>query len=142
MAFSGILAAAATATTNPNPNALSVVSPYPTPYVNRFTVSAAWAAQAGLAMFPTNALNGSGQVPIPLQFIPSVAGATYTVTLWSFNKLANAWIQPKDNASFTMTGSDFTEISDPGVDPLWLQISNVSSGTVAIYFDNGFARGE
>jgi hypothetical protein len=145
MAFSGILVAAGTSTTNPDPNTLGTPNPYPTPYVNVRTVSAAWAAQTitnSGALFPVGALNGQGQVPIPLMFVPSAVGATYTVTLKKYGKLAATWVQPKDYASFNMTGSDFTEIVDPGENPWFIQLSNISSGTVAIYFDNGLARAQ
>lgn len=143
MAFSGILVSAGTATTNPAPSTLSPVSPYPTPYINRSTVDAAWTAQAKPALFPLNSLNGNGQVKIPVAFVASAGAAvTYTVNIWVYCKLSATWIQPKDNASFAVTGSVFTYIDTPGEQAIFLQLSSISSGTVAIYFDNGLARAQ
>lgn len=140
MALSGILVSAGDATSNPDPSTLGTSSPYPTPYVDRKTVSAAWTSQAKKALFPRNAIAGQGQVDIPLQFVPSSATATYTVTMWVYNKLASAWVKPKDNATFTLTGAVQTYIEHPDENPIFLQLSAISSGTVSIYFDNGIAE--
>jgi hypothetical protein len=140
MSLIGILVASGNATTNPNPNTLTTVSPFPTPFTAPQAVSPAWIAQGKKALFPTAMLESVLSAPIPVSFIPSVSTATYTVTLWRFNRVAGVWIQPRDNASQTITGACYTEISDPGKDPLFLQLSAISSGTVAIYYDNGFGR--
>lgn len=139
MSFSGLLVSAGTSTTNPDPNTLTTHTPYPTPYVNRKTVSAAWTSQGSKALFPRNAIGGQGQVAIPVQFVTSSAGATYTATMYIYNKLADKWVQPKDNGSFGLTGNVSTFIENPGDDPIFIQLSSISAGTVAIYFDNGLA---
>lgn len=140
MSLIGILVASGNATTNPNPNTLTTVSPFPTPFTGPQTVSSVWTAQGKRALFPTALLESVLSAPVPVAFIPSVSSATYTVSLWRFNRVAGVWVPPKDNASLTFTGSRYTEISDPGEDPLFLQLSAISSGTVAIYYDNGFGR--
>lgn len=149
MSLSALLVAGATATTNPNPNTLGTVNPYPAPYVNQYTVSSTWAAQSltnSPALFPVFFTDGRGLIPRPqditLEFIPSVANATYTVTLWRYNRTAGVWVQPKDNPSFTLTGNVFTSIANPGDDPWFIQLSSISSGNVAVYYDNYLARAQ
>lgn len=141
MTFSGTLVTLGTATTNPAPNTLSTVNPFPTTFVDFQTVSAAWTTQAKPAMFPLDLRNQDGPIPLPVLFVPSAgAGTVYTVNVWVYSKLAATWVQPKDNPSFTITGAAFTYIDRPGVEPLFLQLSGISSGTVAIYFDQALAR--
>jgi hypothetical protein len=144
MTISGTLIAAGTATTNPAPNGLG--TPAPATFAHGvYTPSAAWLTQSATyspALFPNDIRDGSGTKHIELEFVPSVAGATYTATIWQWNRLASTWVQPKDNASFSLTGSASTYLEDPGLDPWFIQLSSISSGTVAIYFDNGLARAQ
>src|ERR1700688_4257496 len=102
MTTSGLLGTALTATTNPNPNTLGTPSPFPIPYVNAHKVSAAWISQASKALFPRQAMGPGYQVPLQVQFVPSSGTAVYTVTMWQWNQLAQAWVLPKDNSSFTL----------------------------------------
>lgn len=141
MTISGTLVAAGTATTNPAPNSLG--TPSPATFANgQYTVAAGWTSQASKALFPNDIRDGSGSKHIELEFVPSVAGANYTVTVWQWNRLASTWVQPANNASKTYTGAQSDFLEDPGQDPWFIQLSNISSGTVAIYFDNGLARAQ
>ena len=145
MSVTGILVAAGTSTTNPEPSTLTTSNPFPSPYVDRTTVSPEWAAQGKKALFPANTLKSVNEPieSLPLHFVPSAgSSASYTVTMWVWNRTASAWVQPKDNASFTLTGNQATSIEEPGGDPIFLQLSNISSGTVAIYFDERLARAQ
>ena len=143
MTFSGTLVSSGTATTNPAPNTLTTANPYPTTYVDRMTVSSNWTSQGKKALFPLKLKDGQGDTPISVLFVPSAgAAATYTVNLWRYCRLAGTWVQPKDNASFNLTGSQYTYIDRPGDEPIFLQISSVSSGTVAVYFDDSVARAQ
>lgn len=142
MSITGVLVSAGTATTNPSPNSLVTVNPFPSPFVNRSTVSTAWTTQAQPALFPANAQKSVNEAApnVKLSFVTSVTNAAYTVTMWIYNRTANVWIQPKDNASFTLTGNQALPISDPGEDPIFLQLSSISSGTVSIYYDPTYVR--
>ncbi len=140
MALSGILGTALTATTNPDPNTLSTKNPYPTPYVNARRVSAAWTSQGAKALFPTQASNGAGMVAIPVLFSPSSAGATFTATVWQYQKLSNTWFKHTDNPGIDYTGETGNRVINIYTDiPIFFQLASISTGTITIYFDNGLA---
>lgn len=141
MALSGLLGTALTASTNPDPNTLATKTPYPTPYTNYRTVSTAWTTQAAKAIFPRQARNGQGLVPIPVQLVPSTGGATFTATIWQYSKLSNTWFKHQSNPSVNYTGETGNLIVDVYTDaPIFIQLSSISAGTVSIYFDNGLAE--
>jgi hypothetical protein len=141
MSFSGTLVSSGTASTNPAPNTLTTSNPYPTTYVDTTTMATAWTTQAKKALIPLALSDGQGQLPIPVLFVPSAgSGAVYTVNLWLYSRLAGTWVQPKDNPSFTLTGAAYTYIDRPGDEPLFLQLSSISSGTVTVYYDKAIAR--
>lgn len=129
-------------TTNPDPNTLTVKSPYPTPYIAPQVVSAAWTAQARPALFPLGKTDIAGQVPLKLHFVPSAgATVTYTVTIWMYDRLSNTWAKPANNPSNTYTGEAIDCIYQPGNDAIFVQISNISNGTLSIFYDASAATG-
>jgi Alpha-L-arabinofuranosidase B, catalytic len=140
MGLSGILGTGLTATTNQNPNSLATASPYPKPYVNYKTVSIAWLSQGVNCLFPKQARNGAGLIPIPVLIVPSVANATFTATVWQYDKTSNTWFQNKSNPSVNYTGEAGNLILNLYTNlPTYIQITSLSSGSVSIYFDNGLA---
>lgn len=131
--------AAGTATTNPAPNGLGTPSPG-TFAGGVYTPSAAWLAQAKPAIFPIDTRDGGGKEPIAIAFVTSVANATFTAKMWQWDRTDSVWLPPKDNASFAGIVSCSTFIVDPGKDPIFFQLSSISSGTVAISFDDSLGR--
>jgi hypothetical protein len=145
MSLSGILIAAGTATTNPDPNGLSPESPYPSTYVDWRTVSDDWETQAATkckALFHRGGIDKDKEfVSIPVEFVPSDGAAvTYTVTLWYYNHLAASWAKVKDNNPVSYTGHQSDYIDLPFLAPIFIQLSSISAGEVAIYYDNGIAE--
>ncbi len=129
-------------TNRPDPNTLGTKNPYPATFINPLKVSSAWATQGKKALFPLGILDGRGQMPVKLHFIPSDGAAvTYTITMWMYNRLSNTWAKPANNASLSYTGETIDYIIDPGNDPIYLQVSSLSSGTLSIYFDSNIALG-
>lgn len=140
MALAGILATVGDATTNQAPASLSTPNPYPTPYVDIRSISAAWTSQGTKALFPRDSHNEDGQVPLLVAYKPSAGAAvTYTVTVWVFDNLANSWFKWKANNPTSYTGLQSDLIYYPQNMPTYFQLSSISSGTIAIYFDNGLA---
>jgi hypothetical protein len=141
MAIRGELGTGRTATTNPNPNTLTTVSPFRTGknFIDGDGASTAWttqnrkmiAARPGLANAPNQGRK------VRLKFVPSVAAATYTVTAWIFNQ--GTWATPFSASSNNYTGAaeDFYDNFDDS--PVFFQLSNISSGTISIYFDDQVA---
>ncbi len=142
MAFSGILTTAGNATTNPNPNTIVPTSPFPVPYIDRRTPSAAWLATGksrALSMRGGRVGKGEGQVSLPLEFVCTSPGATYSVVIWRWNKLAGLWVSPADYGSITYTGDVTTSFDVPLDDPFYIQLTGISAGNIGIYYDNGLA---
>jgi len=140
MTISGTLVVLGTDVTNPDPNILGTISPG-TFSGGKYTPSAAWIAQAKPALFPLGIRDGGGDRPIQIHFVPSAGGAaTYTVTAYQWNRLSGTWIKPDDYATFDLTGSESKFLENAGDDPWFLQLSSISSGTVAIYHDAALAR--
>lgn len=140
MPIAQLLGSALDATSNPDPNTLTTKNPYPATYVNRRTVSAAWTTQAKKGLFPTELVNGVGAISIPVQFVPSLAGATFTATVWQYSKLSNTWFKHQSNPAVNYTGETGNLIANLYDTPLFIQLSSISSGTISIYFDNGLAE--
>jgi hypothetical protein len=138
--LTGTLGTALDATSNPDPNTLTTKNPYKTVMDNPQTFSTAWISQAKKALFPLGVLDGSGEKPIKLHFVPSSAGATYTVTMYVFDTLSGTWGIPFDNGSLNLTGDQLTYIARPGNDPIFLKLSAISAGTLSIYFDGSTAK--
>lgn len=129
------LVAAATAATNPAPNTLSPVSPYATSTDNRFTAQPTWTALSKPAIVPRYNDNADSQKG-RLDFNPSNGAAvTYTITVWVLDRVTGTWYTPQDNASATFTGPISAWLYNLGVDPWFIQVSNVSAGTVRIMYD-------
>lgn len=139
MPISQLLGSGLNDTSNPDPNGLTTKNPYPATYINPKTVSAAWIAQAKKALFPNGLLNGAGLIPIPVQFVPSTAGATFTATMWQYSRLSNTWFKHQNNSSVSYTGETGNLITNLYDTPLFIQLSSISAGTIAIYFDNSLA---
>ena len=142
MALSGILTTAGNATTNPNPNTLVPSSPFPTPYIDRRTPSSSWPGvgkSRALSLRGGRVGKGEGQVGIPIEFICTSPGATYSVLIWKWNQLAQVWVVPSDYGSITYTGDTSTYIDHPDDDPIYIQLTGISSGNIGIYYDNGLA---
>lgn len=90
----------------------------------------------GKALFPIDARGGEGELPIKVCFNPSGGAAiTYTVTVWQYISLLKAWVKPYDNPSFNFTGPVTHKIANPGENPIYLQLSSISSGTISAYID-------
>ena len=140
MAYSGIYGTGITILTNPNPNTLTTRNPYPTPYLDYRTVSTAWTSQ-GIKAFFAKSTNGlpAKNTSLNVHLVPSVSGATFSVTLWVFNKLTGTWAQVKSSPTTNYTGETVDTISNLIDVPYYLQLNSISSGTMSIYFDNGFA---
>lgn len=140
MALSGILTVAGNATTNPSPNTLP--PPYPIPYIDRRTPASTWPGAGkcrGISWRGGRAGKGEGQPSIPVQFVCTSPGATYSVIIWKFNPLAGIWVSPADYGSVTYTGDVSTYIDHPDDDPIYIQLTGISAGNIGIYFDNGLA---
>ncbi len=131
----GVLVSAGTATTNPNPNTLTTISPFSSGTFSR-TISAAWKTQAKPALFFQGNLSETRNYKVPIAFVPSVSTASYTATMWKFVRKANVWVVPKDYSSFSFTGAVSTYIENPDEDAVFIQLSGISSGNVAVYYDD------
>ncbi len=140
LTLSATLGTGLTSVSNPNPTTLSTPNPYPTPFVNSTTVSTAWSTQAKKALFPLGADYNLPDTPIKVHFVPS-GGSTvsYTLTLWFFNRLTNTWAPASNSGSATYQGEAVDYIDNPGRDPIFLQIANLSSGSLSVYFDGRLA---
>jgi hypothetical protein len=134
--LTGLLGTGLNTSSNPDPNTLATKNPYPSPFINPMSVSSAWTTQAKKALFPL----GIDDSAIKLHFVPSGgASIVYTVVVWVYNKLSNSWTQPAVFASNTYTGEKLDYLENPGNDPIFLQISSISSGTLSVYFDSSLA---
>jgi hypothetical protein len=135
--LTGTLGTALTSTTNPDPNTLGTKNPYPTVFINPMTVSTAWTTQGSKALFPQGKVVSHAQASaIKLHFVPSGGAAvTYTATIWFYNRLSNSWAKPYIAASNSYAGEVVDYIQNPGNDPIYIQLSNISTGTVSIYYD-------
>jgi hypothetical protein len=115
--------------------------------------STAWAGltAAGTyspAMLPRNAYHKGINTPILLNFIPSAGEAvTYTVTVWTYNdtharrtQATHPWSTPIVAGTYDLTGNQLVEIANEGSLLWYVQLSDISSGTVAVYFNNGTAE--
>jgi hypothetical protein len=131
------LVAAGSATTNPAPSTLSTVSPYTNSSSYRFTPLSAWTTQAKPAII-SKGIGGKCR----LDFKPSSAAATYTVTIWVLDRVTATWFTPDPNnsPSLNCTGSVETYLADMGTDPWFIQLSNISTGTVQILYDADVAQ--
>jgi hypothetical protein len=129
------LIAAASATTNPAPSTLGTVSPYTSSSDNRLTGQAAWTSQGVQALISKygEIKRNRGRV----DFNPSSPTATFTVTIWAFDRITSTWFTPDagDSPSLACTGPTSTFIDDIGFDAWYLQISDVSTGTIQILYD-------
>jgi hypothetical protein len=138
--LSAELGSTLSASTNPDPNTLATKSPYPTPFIAPMVVGTAWSAQGRVALFPIGLENKAGPMPIKLHFLPSAGNATtYTITVWMYNRQSNTWAKPFNTATVSYTGEAIDYIDQPGNDPIFLQISNVSSGTLSVFYDASVA---
>jgi hypothetical protein len=116
------------------------------------TPSAVWttlttAGTYSKAIRPRNSFNSSVNTPILLNFIPSAGlAATYTATVWAYNDtharraLTNPWSTPITSGTFNFTGNQLVELANDGSLLWYVQLSSISSGSVAVYFDNGVAE--
>lgn len=77
--------------------------------------------------------NNTSSTRLPLQFVPSVLAATYTIAMWSYNATAGVWVLPANYGSISYTGIQSDFIDQPGDDPIYLQLVSISSGTLSIY---------
>lgn len=134
--------AAADATSNPNPATGLTVAPISISSTS-VTPTAAWTAAGYKALFTDGGgCNGSNQfgAPIFLSFFPSAGDAvTYTVTIWRYIRVKDEWVKVAGSDSNNYTGYKSDYISQPGRDPLFIQLSSISSGTIDIYYDRSFA---
>lgn len=139
MAFSLKLKAAATAITNPAPSTLTTSNPFPAPYVDQKTASTAWATQASTnsnALTHRGGLDGRGVKALGLAFNPSGgASVTYTVTIWAYFNTINAWVNPVDYGVYNLKGPQSILIENVYPVPYFVQLSNISSGNVDIWYD-------
>lgn len=130
-----------TTTTNPDPNTLSTPNPFSSPFVDPMTVSATWAIQTATkckAMFPLGVKDGRGEIPVKFHAKPSGGAAvTYTLVMWIWDKLTSTWVKPFINPSINYTGEVFDYINNPGNEPIFFQISALSSGTLSLYYSGG-----
>jgi len=141
LSLSETLGTGLSATSNPDPSTLSTLSPYPTPFVDSTSVSTAWSTQAKKALFPIGADYNQPTTPIKFHVIPSNGEAvTYTITLWFFNRVTGTWAKAANSGSCSYTGCVVDYIENPGRDPMYLQLSDISSGTLSIYVDGRLAR--
>lgn len=140
--LTGTLGTGLNATSNPDPNGLGTINPYPTPYTHSDEVSSAWTTQAKKALFPFGVSSGGGgQKDLKFHVVPSGGSSiTYTLTIWFYNKVSNTWAKPATGASQSYTGPIVDYIETPGNDPIFLQISSLSSGTLSIYYDASLAE--
>lgn len=146
--YNELLGSAKTSTTNPDPNTLSTKNPMTNTSqvgtdINGSNVASAWVTQSSTyckALFPKRTKDGAGEIPIRVHFVPSSAGATFTVTVWIYNPKSNSWGKPYNNNTFNFTGDTMHTISTPGANPIFLQLSSISAGTISIYFDDSVAK--
>ena len=141
LTLSETLGTGLTASSNPDPTTLGTTNPYPTPFVDSTVVSGSWTSQASKALFPIGADYNQPETAIKFHIIPSAGETTtYTVTLWFFNKVSGTWAKSASNNSINYTGSVVDYIDNPGRDPMFLQLSNISAGTLSVYVDGRLAR--
>ena len=128
------LKSGATSTTNPAPtvNPLKVGDKF---ILNG--ASLAWTALNSKALFLTPG-KPQGQ-RLYLVFVPSTPSATYTVTAWRWVAAVGQWIQYFVNGSNNYTGLVIDYFDNFDDSPLFFQLSNISSGTVSIYYDSDLA---
>jgi hypothetical protein len=134
------LVAAGSATTNPAPSTLSPVSPYANASADRKSPQSSWTTQAKPALISRNSgveLTGNAN---RIDFNPSTAGATYTVTFWVFNRLTATWYAAQGNASGTYTGAVSLSLINASNDAWFIQLSSISAGTVQISYDARFLQ--
>lgn len=144
MAITLLLGATFTTTTAPNPNTLTTTNPYATAnisYPPAPFISAAWTSQNQPALFPLGINDGSGEKQLELEFIPSGGSATtYTIVAWTYSRVSGLWVKPKNGLSTSYTGNSRDFIYTPGLDPWFLQVSALSTGTLTINYDGQIAR--
>lgn len=137
--FTGLLGSGLTATSNPLPTALSTQNPFPVTPLNTHDVSAAWTSQNRPGLFPDSQRDYLFNQPIPLVLIPSAgSAATFTITLWKWDG-TSAWVKPAVNPSRSYTGPSLDYIENPGLNPWFIQINTVSSGSLTIRFNQAYA---
>jgi len=96
------------------------------------------------ALVSTESINTNGQTPVLLNFFPSAGSTTtYTVDVWRYNEsyhranpTAKPWLQPEDSPRVNATGSLSIYLANPDSAPWFIQLSDISSGTVAVWYDN------
>lgn len=136
--YSSTLGTSLSATTNPDPSTLGTTNPFD---ADGKTIASAWTSQAKPALFPLGVKDQSGEVPVRLLFKPSGGSAvTYTVTVWVWSSTASAWAKPYDSGSLSFTGNQSTVVYLPGNNPIFLQLSSISTGTLSIYYDSATAE--
>lgn len=118
----------------------------------RQTPSAVWttlttAGTYSKALLPRNSFSSSKETPLLLNFIPSAGSAvTYNVTVWGYNDtharrtLTASWSTFGTTNTYACTGNTLIELEAPQSILRYIQLDTVSSGSVAIYFDNGTAE--
>ena len=137
------LASAASVTMNPNPNSLGTISPFPGTYIDGQSVSAAWTTQTSKGIFPLPVKEETAQVPLQLHFIPSAGtSATYAITLWRFDRLSGTWSKVANNATNNYQGDCFDKIAAVGTDPMFLQLTSISGGTLQIDINGDLASAQ
>lgn len=141
LTLSESLGSSLSASTNPNPNTLGTIRPFPTPYTNSTSVSSSWTSQGIKALFPVGADYNNPMEPIKFSVTPSGGDAvTYTLTLWFYDILSGVWAKSANSNTVSYTGSIVDYIDNPGRDPMFIQISDLSSGTLIINVDGRLAR--
>jgi hypothetical protein len=133
----GLLGSGLTPLTNPDPNSLSIISPYPISYVNPMTASSAWVSQGKPALFLSPQSGETWDRLLNLGFVPSGgASVSYTIRLWAFSRALGQWLPFSTNGTQTLVGAAFNALANPGVDPIFVQIVSISSGTLSIAYDS------
>jgi hypothetical protein len=140
-----LLASGMTAATYPDPTTLTTKNPFPVGYaIYTGTVNQAWTSQAKkcLILPPTNVpYNQFTPKQLWLRFVPSQAGATYTVTAWKFalEGTTPVWSVLASDGSNSYTGEveDYYDNFDNS--PVYFQITSLSGGSITAYYDSSIA---
>lgn len=142
MALTNTLGATLTTSTNPDPNTLSTVAPYTLANAYKFppTIATAWTTQDKPGLMPLGSRDGSGDINIKLHFVPSTAGADFTIKVWMFNPALQKWGIPSDNGSVSYTSVGTNGVIDyinaTGEDMIFLEIDALATATsLTIYYD-------
>ncbi len=139
MPITGTLGTALTATTNPDPTTLA--TPIPVTARNTgsgqtYVLNPTFTGAGKLIVPQGKRVDGGDFAKIRLVFVPSNGAATtYTVTPWIFCLGSGTWVQVKGSPAVNYTGSNMDYINNPGYDPVWLQFSSISAGSLSVYFD-------